>query len=246
MSELPLLEQALRDAAERRYRGPWWRPEPRRGLAPVVLGALAAAIAFVLVSLLAGSGPAGTDERPAARPADRWTATLNEAHGFDVSLPPGWALSDASLTPQLLDPASCCPRAVPAPLPQRQLQPHARRCAQGNGSCRRVRIDPGTRPQRGSVSSGFPPRPSSFAERAKPERTDLDLCLDVKPHPVAYWMPFSDAGRRFYALLVLGREAPASTRAEAFAILDRIRFDPAVKPTGIRRPEQSIDAPSTW
>jgi hypothetical protein len=60
--------------------------------------------------------------------------------------------------------------------------------------------------------------------------TDLALCLDAKPRPIAYWLPFSDAGRRFYALLVLGRDAPASIRAEAFAILDRIRFDPKVKP----------------
>jgi len=104
MSELPLLERALREAADRRYGRPGWRPTVRRGLRPVVLAALAAAIAVVVVSLLVGSGPAGTDERRAARPADRWTTTLNEARGFEVSLPPGWALSDMSLTPQLLDP----------------------------------------------------------------------------------------------------------------------------------------------
>jgi hypothetical protein len=81
-----------------------------------------------------------------------------------------------------------------------------------------------------SVTSGFPPRPSSFAARARPERTDIDLCLGVDRHAVAYWMPFSDAGRHFYALVVLGRDAPPSIRAEAFAILDRVRFDPKVKP----------------
>jgi hypothetical protein len=232
MSELPLLERALRDAAERRYDRPWWRPAVRRGAATAVLVALAAATAVVVVvSLLDDSGPAGTGERPAARPVDRWTATLNEAHGFEVSLPPGWRLSEASLTPQLLDPRELL-SAGTFPLRYRK------------GSCSHMptgalkRMGPAdgfvSIQERGggrnSGTAGFPARPGSFVERARPESTDLSLCLDVEPHPITYWMPFSDAGRRFYALLVLGRDAPASTRAEAFAILDRIRFDPAVKP----------------
>jgi hypothetical protein len=43
-------------------------------------------------------------------------------------------------------------------------------------------------------------------------------------------MPFTDAGRQFYAMVVLGPDASAKVRAEAFAILDRLRFDPAVQP----------------
>jgi hypothetical protein len=230
MSELPRLERALRDAAERRYRRPWWRPAVRRGVATAALAALAAATAVVVMSLAGEPGPAGTGERPAARPADRWTATLNEAHGFEVSLPPGWRLSQASLTPQLLDPRELL-SAGTFPLHYRK------------GGCNHMPVGAlramgpadgfvsiQERGRNGGSVTGFPRRPSSFAARAKPERTDLDLCLDVEPHPIAYWMPFSDAGRRFYALLVLGRDAPASIRSEAFAVLDRIRFDPAVKP----------------
>lgn len=228
MSELPLLERALRDAADRRYGRPWWRPAMRRPPRPVVLSALAAAIAFVGVTILSGSGPAGTDERPATPPAERWTATVNERRGFEVSLPPGWALSEESLTPRLLDPRE---RLSAGTFPLRHRESD---CSHMPAGALRT-MGPGdgfvSIQERGrGRGAGFPPRPSSFAARARPEVTDLALCLDAKPRPIAYWLPFSDAGRRFYALLVLGRDAPASIRAEAFAILDRIRFDPKVRP----------------
>ena len=51
------------------------------------------------------------------------------------------------------------------------------------------------------------------------------------PDTVEYWLPFSDANRRFYALVVLGPHASKETRDQAFAILDRLRFDPAAQPS---------------
>ncbi len=43
-------------------------------------------------------------------------------------------------------------------------------------------------------------------------------------------MPFADAGRHFYALVVVGPDAPRRVHKEAFALLDSLRFDRRVQP----------------
>jgi hypothetical protein len=85
------------------------------------------------------------------------------------------------------------------------------------------------RSSHGSLA-GFPPRPASFAADAEPHRGDIGTCLGDTPDTVEYWIPFSDGSRRFYALIVLGPRAPQQTRDEAFAILDRLQYDPSAKP----------------
>jgi hypothetical protein len=47
---------------------------------------------------------------------------------------------------------------------------------------------------------------------------------------MTYRIPFADAGRHFYAIVVLGREARPPVRDGAFALLDSLRFDPDVRP----------------
>jgi hypothetical protein len=77
----------------------------------------------------------------------------------------------------------------------------------------------------------FPPRPRHFASAARPQHGgDLAACLHGTPKLIDYWLPFTDAGRHFYAMIVLGTDAPPAIRAQAFGILDRVRFDPAVTP----------------
>jgi hypothetical protein len=73
----------------------------------------------------------------------------------------------------------------------------------------------------------FPPRPKHFGPTDP--RPGEHGCGD---HPCAtvHWLNFSDAWRRFHALVVIGADASASARSQAWGILDSLRFDPNRRP----------------
>jgi hypothetical protein len=232
VSELPQLERALNDAAHRRYGRARWRLRTPRAAREI---AVAAALTAVVIAVSAGvisviSDSAGPDERPATQPAQAWTTTVNKQHGFTVSLPPGWALSAERLTPNLSDPREVL-SAGTFPLAYRQggcnHMPDGALRSMGSADGFVSVQERGRRSQGGRA--GFPPRPASFGAYAKPSNGDLAVCLGHSP-TVEYWIPFSDGNRLFYALVVLGRRVSDQTRNEAFAILDRLRFDPTAQP----------------
>lgn len=237
MSELPVLEAALLDAARRRYGRPWWHPAamPRTTRhmlsGRAALAALAAVVVAVAVAVSDRSAPAGTDERPVG-PATPWTITVDHARGFSISLPAGWALSAGTLTPQLSDPRERLSAGTFL------LRFRAGECSHlPVGALRSMGPRDGfvTILERGrdprSSRAEFPPRPRHFASAARPQLDgDLAACLHGTPGVTGYWLPFTDAGRSLYAVIVLGGEAPPAIRAQAFGILDRLRFDPTVKP----------------
>ena len=155
--------------------------------------------------------------------------------GFTLSLPSGWERSAERLTPYLEAPRE---RFAAGTFP---LQHRKGACSHmPTGALSTMRPADGfvTVQERSGVGrptrSGYPRRPARFAARAKARPGDLTTgCLPARRNDlVEFWLPFSDAGRAFYALVVLGRDASRRTRAEAFAILDRIRFDPVVRPSG--------------
>jgi hypothetical protein len=80
----------------------------------------------------------------------------------------------------------------------------------------------------GASWAGFPPRPASFAP-TRPEATDAAECIPGSTY-ATYWRPFTEGGRHFYALVVFGRDASATTRAQAWQILDGMEIDPRVQP----------------
>lgn len=236
MTELPAVEAALLEAANRRFGRPRWRHTvpriARRTAAGVAVVAAAAAAVIVVLPLTTSSGPAGTDERPATQPAEHWTTTVNTTYGFEVSVPPAWQLSTETLTPKLTDPRELL-SAGTFPLEFR------------DGSCQHVPAgalqtmgsDDGfvSVQERGHAAgsswSEFPPRPARFADGATPEQGDIADCLGDRPGLLEFWLPFTDAGRHFYALVVLGANASTHVRTQAFEILDSLRFDPAVQPS---------------
>lgn len=229
MSELPQLERALDEAAHRRYGGAWWRPRAPRA---VVLAAAVAAVAIVSVAVLSAvSNRAGSDERPATPPGDGWTTAVIKSHGLTVGLPPGWRLSAESLTPHLSDPREVMSAAT-FPLRFRSGRcnhmPDGALAAIGPADGFVSVQERGRSPH--ASSRDFPPRPAVFDAGAKQHPGDVAGCLGGTPKTVEYWIPFSDANRRFYALVVLGPRAPEQTRDEAFAILDRLHFDPTPQP----------------
>jgi hypothetical protein len=235
VSELPALETALLDAARRRYGRAWWRSAVpravRRTTAGVALAATAVVLVVVAVTLLRGSDPVGTDERPATQPPQTWVTTVNDQRGFKVSVPPGWQLSAETLTPRLTEPREVL-SAGTFPLRFRESScnhvPSGALAAMGPRDGFVTVQERGRDP--GSSWSEFPPRPKRFADQATPERGDVAGCLNGGPSLVEFWVPFSDADRHFYALVVVGADAPPEVRAQAFEILDRLKFDPAVQP----------------
>jgi hypothetical protein len=231
MSELPQLERALNEAAHRRYGRAWWRPRAPRAAREIAVVAALAAVALAVgagvISLTSDS--AGPDERPATRPIDAWTTTVSKPHGLTLSLPPGWTLSTESLTPNLADPRELLSAAT-FPLAYRQG-----RCDHmPDGALMTMGPADGfvSIQERGRQTSraGFPPRPASFGASAEQSDGDIASCLGHTANTVEYFIPFSDANRCFYALVVLGARAPQRTRDEAFGILDRLRFDPTAQP----------------
>jgi hypothetical protein len=232
VSELPQLERALNDAAHRRYGRAWWRPRASRTARGLVVAAALAAVAIAGAAVLSAvSDTAGPDERPATPPTDVWTTTVNTPHGFTVSVPPGWQLSAESLTPELLDPRELLSAAT-FPLAHRHgpcnHMPVGALSAMGPADGF-VSVQERGGGRRASVA-GFPPRPASFGASVEQRDGDIASCLGHTADTVEYWLPFRDAQRRFYALVVLGARAPERVKDEAFAILDRLRFDPTVQP----------------
>jgi hypothetical protein len=75
-----------------------------------------------------------------------------------------------------------------------------------------------------------PRRPDRFRPEAFKQGSTLTRCF-VRELPVSdHWFGFSDAGRAFHALVIVGRSAPASVRDEPWRILDSLRLDPDVQP----------------
>lgn len=74
------------------------------------------------------------------------------------------------------------------------------------------------------------PAPRSLPARGFPDGSTFTDCF-VGDLPVEdHWFGFADAGRAFHVLVIIGRAASSDVRDEAWSILDRLRFDPDVRP----------------
>jgi hypothetical protein len=161
------------------------------------------------------------------------------AHGLAVTLPPGWQAARTSLTPNLADPREALTVATFPPRYRRT------RCAHMPGS---ALADLGPRDalitlmERARPGRGFPPRPARFGPRLGGP-SEASACV---PHArfTDHWFTFSEHGRGFHVLVAFGPHAPASTRRQAWGILDGMAVDRARISVG--RPDASgeLIAPS--
>lgn len=184
------------------------------------------------MTLTGCAGESKTDE-PAGS-GDRWTVEVDRANGFTAELPPGWQRASGKLTPQITEPVEILTVAT---------RPIAG--ADPQGAC-----EPGSIPElpeftesdalvtlqesgRGALRINYlshPPRPERFRPETFPHGSTFTACF-VGDLPVTdHWFGFADAGRAFHTLVIIGREAPQHVRDEAWGILDRLRFDPHVRP----------------
>ena len=82
---------------------------------------------------------------------------------------------------------------------------------------------------RGSDWVDFPPRPQRFGPVADAEPAGRG-CGEPSGTMV-HWRNFSDSGRHLHTLVRIGPDAPASTAAQAWRILDSLRLDPDYRPS---------------
>ncbi len=144
----------------------------------------------------------------------------DEARGFTVTYPATWQHAPTRLTPFLGDPLELLA------LGTYRLRPGGDRCAHqpvdaledlGPRDALLVifeRAEP-------YAKTGYPPR-------AGPPELTVDtnrFCVPAGGR-LDGWTSFGESGRAFYALLALGEDAPAETRAELLAIYEGVVFDP--------------------
>jgi hypothetical protein len=173
------------------------------------------AVALVALAPVACGDDGGTDPS---------TVHQRPAMGYSLTIPDGWHRAAHSLTPAITDPVEMVSLAT---TPFRQ----------GEGVCRaldrvarkgalvmvRERLDGG------AGAPGFPTRPCAGRDSEPPQPMDR------------YRLGFRDRGRAVYVEMAFGKEAPAATRAEAFALLDSLRLAPAGP-----RPTFSVSVPDGW
>jgi hypothetical protein len=202
MSEFPAFEASLARAAHRRYGWRRWRPRIAFTLA-------AAAAAGVMLLLVAR--PAPRDDEVA------WSKVNVARYGVDVSVPAGWQVATASLTPRLGDPREILTATTFSPVVP------AHPCAQWPA----VTLGPGdalVTVQERAGRIAFAPRPQRFEPVPTSPITARLVQACVGTGTVDY-QDFSDGLRNFHALVVVAPRASARVRAQAYEILDRLRFD---------------------
>jgi hypothetical protein len=184
-------------------------------------------LVVVVAAALAGSSCGATEvERVASTPVP---AATYAAHGLSVELPAGWQAAPSSLTPQLTDPRE---ELSVATYP---LRYRATECARMAGSALED-LGPGdafiTVQERGfdpdSSWSGFPARPARFGPQLGGP-SEASACAPAARF-ADHWFGFSDGGRHFHVDVAFGPQATPEVRRQAWAILDGLQVDPAVRP----------------
>jgi len=214
MSEFPAFEASLLRAAQRRYG--WRRRRPR------IAVALVAAVAAGAMFLLAARREPPDREVP-------WTTTTAARYGVAVSLPKGWRLAPSTLTPHLLDPHEIVSATTFAPgtsLESCAMLPAAalRRMSAADALV--------TVQERGKGSPANAPRPVRFANATFTPVSPIIVhhCAGAGFAGRLTMADFSDGPRNLTALVAFGADASPVVRGQAYAILDRMRFDPGFVP----------------
>lgn len=193
---------------------------------------IAVRAARVVAVLLAGAAVAaagcsdddGDDVvSPQQAPTAGWTTYRDTAHGLQVQFPSDWRRARRSLTPNLADPRELLSVGT-GPLPQSTRGACAHRPV-GALEALGPRDAFVSVQERRTGGGDYPPRPRRFSLN-RSERAERLSC--VGEHEAGrldtWWIPFGDSGRRFYALVAIGADAPAARRADTRRVLDSLRF----------------------
>jgi hypothetical protein len=182
--------------------------------------------AGVAVALLAVAACGSVGERGATASS---SSSFFEAHGLQVRLPSRWQPAREVLTPGLEDPREVLAVAT-FPLRYRRTA-----CSHVAGSALEdlASDDAFVTLQergldRGSAWLDFPERPAHFGPQLG-GASEASACVP-SAHFTDHWFGFTAQGRHFHADVAFGPQVSASTRAEAWEILDSLRVDPRTRP----------------
>ena len=169
----------------------------------------------------AESGPSSPE--PSSSPAKEYVTHEKDApRPFRVTVSADWHWAEESLTPKLTDPRELFATGT-FPLEFREME-----CEHLPGSVLREISSSDaflTVQERVSevASDVYPGRPDDFRQKEDRPADGFECVPQDAPYDT-YWMPFSDAGRNFYALLAIGKDAGAETKDDAWAALNS--FEP--------------------
>jgi hypothetical protein len=182
------------------------------------------ACGLVAAVLASGCGAART-VAPEFESGGEGTRITNARHGYSVALPAGWHRAGRNLTPQLMDPREILSVAT---YPLR----YTRRA--------RCRIPGCPTP----ALNGFRATDilMSIQERLHARTATEDVAIDLERRQaglgagpgsctrgrIAWYAfeAFAEAGRSLYVLVVVGKRAPATARADLKRVLGSLRFSP--------------------
>lgn len=182
----------------------------------------------IAAAAAAGCGSGKSDQAradPAPATAERWES---QEHGFSLVIPPGWHRAEEPLS-NLTDPLEILAIGTFSP---HRIGADCGPVGLGNFEGDDVLISILERGQDpASEWTDFPPRPDRFA--FEPGMTSESADCFSERQGIAlrdHWFGFTDAGRHFHVLVVIGDRASFERAREAYRILDSLRFDASVTP----------------
>lgn len=181
-----------------------------------------------LVALLV-SGACG-ERRPASATAlPGWTTHVDAEHGYSIGVPLSWHRATERMS-RISEPRELVSLAtVPLGWHETDCEAFAGAAAVGMGP-RDAAVTVWERGfDTGSEWLDFPARPQRFGPGTDAEPAGSG-CGEPSGTTI-HSRNFTDAGRHLHALVRIGPEAPATTRAEAWRILDSLRLDPGYTPS---------------
>ena len=158
-----------------------------------------------------------------------WTSYQSAEWGYSVSFPNSWQRAERPVS-RITDPREILSLGT-FPLRHRRTN-----CEAFAGSAREdlgpadallTMLERGF--ERTSEWLDFPARTNRFAPSPQNATGSETACGD-RPGTDGRWLNFTDAGRHFHVLIVLGPDAPSATTRDAWRILNTLRVDPNVTP----------------
>jgi hypothetical protein len=191
-----------------------------------------AALLLAPPSTLVGCGENPPSSRAAGTPPEQVDSALGAYEsarwGYSVRIPPGWYRAERALT-ALTDPVETLVVGTYRPRSgSEDCGPLALAGFDAKQALVTV-LERGVDPN--SDWPDFPPRPAHFGYEAGQTSTFSQCLSTTEGIPLKdHWFRFTDAGRHFHVLVVIGADAPPSAEAQAYRLLDSLQFDPGVKP----------------
>jgi hypothetical protein len=230
------LRELLENAAtsperEANVAGAWRKAHRRNSLNRMlkVSWPVMALIVVVVVALFSPIRLGGGGARSAGA-VPGWNTYDDKADGLTISFPSSWAMATGNLTPNLLDPKELVALATYSlnsnpPSNVCPQFPTAAINAMGSGDAFISILGAGPAPT--SQTNPFPARPAGGFNASTPvdlSRTDFLHCLSHPLNGSGQWMGFTQAGRDFYVLAVIGTDASATLRSHVYTILNSIQI----------------------